>query len=106
MKVRRRTARVTIVMDIARAHATGGADSGSESSPVFVGSAEHGAGVKDGDSLPVIHDEDQWALDWIDISRLQAISEAFDDDASGFVTISEVNHLTSSRPTEWRYLLR
>jgi Ca2+-binding EF-hand superfamily protein len=28
--------------------------------------------------------------------------EAFDDDASGFITISEMNHFTSSKPDKWR----
>ncbi|KAI8975832.1 hypothetical protein BD414DRAFT_497057 [Trametes punicea] len=45
--------------------------------------------------------EDQWALEWINISRLQAIAEAFDDDASGFITIAEVNQFTSTRPQGW-----
>ena len=49
-----------------------------------------------------IHDDDEWALEWININRLQAIAEAFDDDASGFITIAEVNQFTSSRPKDWR----
>jgi len=28
--------------------------------------------------------------------------EAFDDDASGFITIAEVNTFTDYRPVEWR----
>ena len=48
-------------------------------------------------------DEDEWALEWININRLQAIIEAFDDDASGFITVEEVNYFTTSRPKEWRY---
>ena len=50
-----------------------------------------------------IADEDEWALKWITIDRMQAIAEAFDDDGSGFITIAEVNEFTSSRPKEWRY---
>ncbi|KAM5543336.1 hypothetical protein V8D89_003210 [Ganoderma adspersum] len=46
-------------------------------------------------------DEDEWALEWININRLQAIIEAFDDDASGFITVEEVNYFTTSRPKEW-----
>ncbi len=42
--------------------------------------------------------DDAWALDWINLRRLQAIAEAFDDDASGFITIAEVNQFTASRP--------
>ncbi|KAI1785192.1 hypothetical protein LXA43DRAFT_1100597 [Ganoderma leucocontextum] len=48
-----------------------------------------------------VADQDEWALQWIAINRLQAIAEAFDDDASGFITIAEVNHFTASRPKEW-----
>jgi hypothetical protein len=33
--------------------------------------------------------EDDWALAYLNVSRLQPISEAFDDDASGFVTVAE-----------------
>lgn len=35
--------------------------------------------------------------------RLQPISEAFDDDASGFITVNEANTFTTSRPLDWRY---
>ncbi|KAI0331154.1 hypothetical protein GY45DRAFT_1276344 [Cubamyces sp. BRFM 1775] len=56
-----------------------------------------------GENLVInIHDDDEWALEWININRLQAIAEAFDDDASGFITIAEVNQFTSSRPKDWR----
>ncbi|KAI0633741.1 hypothetical protein C8Q77DRAFT_1157905 [Trametes polyzona] len=48
-----------------------------------------------------ISDEDEWALEYININRLQAISEAFDDDASGFITIAEVNQFTAARPQNW-----
>ncbi len=51
-----------------------------------------------------VADQDEWALQWININRLQAIAEAFDDDASGFITIAEVNSLTASRPKEWRWV--
>ena len=43
-----------------------------------------------------------WAIKYIDISRAQSILEAFDDDASGFVTVSEVNNFTRLRPHGWR----
>ena len=46
--------------------------------------------------------QDAWAIKFIGVSRLQPISEAFDDDASGFITISEINRFTSSRPQDWR----
>jgi hypothetical protein len=45
---------------------------------------------------------DAWAIKFIDVTRLQPISEAFDDDASGFITISEMNRFTGSRPPDWR----
>ncbi|KAI9438366.1 hypothetical protein H4582DRAFT_1815213 [Lactarius indigo] len=46
-------------------------------------------------------DPDAWAIKFIDVMRLQPILEAFDDDASGFITITEMNRFTSSRPIEW-----
>jgi hypothetical protein len=45
---------------------------------------------------------DAWAIKFIEVTRLQPILEAFDDDASGFITISEMNRFTSSRPHDWR----
>ena len=51
-------------------------------------------------------DDDLWALEWINLGRLQSIAEAFDDDGSGFVTIAEVNEFTASRTRikdlQWR----
>ncbi|KAI0049994.1 hypothetical protein FA95DRAFT_699202 [Auriscalpium vulgare] len=44
---------------------------------------------------------DAWAIQYISISNLQPILEAFDDDASGFITAIEVNAFTSARPLEW-----
>ncbi len=51
-----------------------------------------------------IRDGDEWALEYINLNRLQAITEAFDDDGSGFVTIAEVNQFTASCPDDWRYV--
>ncbi|OJT10257.1 hypothetical protein TRAPUB_13211 [Trametes pubescens] len=48
-----------------------------------------------------IGDDDEWALEWININRLQSIAEAFDDDASGFITVAEVNQFTTARPKGW-----
>ena len=45
---------------------------------------------------------DGWAIKYLDIMWVQPILEAFDDDASGFITIAEVNCFTSSRPVDWR----
>jgi hypothetical protein len=47
-------------------------------------------------------DPDAWAIKYIDVMRVQPILEAFDDDASGFITVAEVNRFTSSRPVDWR----
>ncbi len=45
---------------------------------------------------------DAWAIKYIDVMWVQPILEAIDDDASGFITIAEVNRFTSSRPADWR----
>ncbi|KAJ7771114.1 hypothetical protein DFH07DRAFT_241844 [Mycena maculata] len=52
-------------------------------------------------SAPQTDSADDWALTYLSVSRLQSISEAFDDDASGFVTVAEANTFTSSRPLDW-----
>ncbi|KAJ3543517.1 hypothetical protein NM688_g5844 [Phlebia brevispora] len=41
---------------------------------------------------------DEWAFQYINVSYLQPIMEAFDDDGSGYVTISEVNRLVDALP--------
>ena len=47
---------------------------------------------------------DEWALKYISVTYLRSIMEAFDDDASGYVTITEVNKLMDLRPPSlgWR----
>ena len=50
-----------------------------------------------------ISEEDEWTLEYINVTRLQPIIEAFDDDASGFITVAEVNAFTLARPEDWRY---
>lgn len=45
---------------------------------------------------------DKWAFQYIDVPYLQPILEAIDDDASGFIRISEVNYFTTARPEGWR----
>ena len=47
---------------------------------------------------------DQWALKYLNSQGLWPIMEAFDDDASGYVTITEVNKLMDLRPPSlgWR----
>jgi hypothetical protein len=46
---------------------------------------------------------DSWAVKYINIGRARSVLEAFDDDASGFVTVSEVNNFTRARPLDWRW---
>lgn len=46
--------------------------------------------------------QDAWALEFLEVQHLQPIMEAFDDDASGFITVNEVNKFTTSRPLDWR----
>jgi len=43
-----------------------------------------------------------WALTFLSSYKVQSVSEAFDDDASGFITVTEVNNFTTSRPMGWR----
>jgi hypothetical protein len=47
---------------------------------------------------------DAWAIKYINLTWVQPILEACDDDASGFITIAEVNSFTSSRPVAWRFV--
>ncbi|KAI0757703.1 hypothetical protein C8Q80DRAFT_1091665 [Daedaleopsis nitida] len=51
-----------------------------------------------------VTEQDEWTLEYINVTRLQAIIEAFDDDASGFITVGEANAFTTARPTEWSLL--
>jgi hypothetical protein len=46
--------------------------------------------------------KDHWAIEYISLSRSQGVTEAFDDDASGFISVKEANIFTSSRPVDWR----
>ena len=55
-----------------------------------------------GDPTRSLREDDIWTLQYIDLMHLQLIVEALDTDASGFVTIQEVNQFTTSRPKEWR----
>ena len=51
---------------------------------------------------PNASEEDQWALEYITVLRVQPLIEALDDDVSSFVTVSEVNEFTAARPLAWR----
>ena len=46
--------------------------------------------------------EDEWALQYITVLRVQPLIEALDDDVSSFVTVAEVNAFTAARPQTWR----
>jgi Ca2+-binding EF-hand superfamily protein len=43
-----------------------------------------------------------WAIRYINTAQLQRMMEAIDDDASGFISIAEMNRFTNSRPRGWR----
>ncbi|KAF9557963.1 hypothetical protein CPC08DRAFT_736574 [Agrocybe pediades] len=45
--------------------------------------------------------DDRWALSYINATYVQPILEAIDDDATGFISIKEVNTFVSSRPEGW-----
>ncbi|KZT25952.1 hypothetical protein NEOLEDRAFT_293094 [Neolentinus lepideus HHB14362 ss-1] len=55
------------------------------------------------ESPPSIDPKDQWALQYIGVVRLQPLIEAFDDDASGFISILEANQFSDPRirPQSW-----
>lgn len=46
--------------------------------------------------------QDDWALEYITITRIQPLLEAFDDDSSSLVSIAEVNIFTEAKPRDWR----
>ena len=52
-----------------------------------------------------LSDEDVWTLQHIDLMHLQPIVEAIDEDASGYITVQEVNKFTAARPKSWRSVL-
>ncbi|KAJ7508959.1 hypothetical protein B0H11DRAFT_1360059 [Mycena galericulata] len=45
--------------------------------------------------------EDRWAIEYITLARVRSILEAFDDDGSGWISVLEANHFTSSRPLNY-----
>ncbi|KAJ7192237.1 hypothetical protein GGX14DRAFT_480287 [Mycena pura] len=53
-----------------------------------------------GHDFPTTQD-DQWTLAYINPAHIQPISEAVDDDASGFVSSREANVFASRRPENW-----
>jgi hypothetical protein len=53
-------------------------------------------------SPPDIPANDSWALEYINVDRIQPLMEAIDGDGSSFITVNELNKFTSRRPKEWR----
>ncbi|KAI0829941.1 hypothetical protein BC628DRAFT_1501118 [Trametes gibbosa] len=51
-----------------------------------------------------VDSDDKWALECLNVNYVSSISEAFDDDASGFLTIDEVNNFARLRPQGWSML--
>ena len=50
-------------------------------------------------------EQDEWTLEYMDVTRVQAIIEAFGDAAasSGYITVPEVNAFTARAPPQnWR----
>jgi hypothetical protein len=58
--------------------------------------------------IPVTPDEvilaDKEFLQYLTMPYTTRVAEAFDDDSSGFIRISEVNEFTSGRPEGWTLL--
>jgi len=57
------------------------------------------------DHAPMIANDEEWAVAYINTFRLRPLVEALDPDCSEFVTIYELNEFTSTRPASWRYAL-
>jgi hypothetical protein len=53
------------------------------------------------DSRSTKQAQDAWAFKHITTARLQPLIEVLDEDLSSFVTISEVNAFTASKPRGW-----
>ncbi|TFK63878.1 hypothetical protein BDN72DRAFT_826239 [Pluteus cervinus] len=55
-------------------------------------------------TTPII--DDRWALTYVNVTHVQPIIEAIDDDGTGFVSIKEVNTFVTSYPPDWTLLQR
>jgi len=53
---------------------------------------------------PIVDPADQWALQYIRVDKLRAIMDAIDTDASGLITVKEINDFTQARPDDWSLL--
>ncbi|CAL1709434.1 unnamed protein product [Somion occarium] len=58
------------------------------------------------DEDAVDHARDDWAYHYISLAWLQPIMEAFDDDGSGYITVTEINRFTDGKPKELRWTLQ
>ncbi|KAG6845148.1 hypothetical protein H0H87_012944 [Tephrocybe sp. NHM501043] len=47
------------------------------------------------------HQDDRWALVYINVAYVQPILEAVDDDGTGFISVKEVNTFVGERPESW-----
>ncbi|KAJ7801495.1 hypothetical protein B0H13DRAFT_1932235, partial [Mycena leptocephala] len=45
--------------------------------------------------------EDRWAIDYVTLARMRPIVEALDNDWSGWISVSEANKFTASRPLDY-----
>ncbi len=53
------------------------------------------------DPIPAEYEKDRWTLAYLNSPHLQPLLEAIDDDATGFITIREINTFVESKPKEW-----
>ncbi|KAF8510368.1 hypothetical protein BU17DRAFT_55442, partial [Hysterangium stoloniferum] len=51
--------------------------------------------------VATIRPEDEWALGYINVFRVQPLMEALDRDVSSFVTVVEANEFAADRPLQW-----
>ncbi|KAG1863753.1 hypothetical protein F4604DRAFT_1040818 [Suillus subluteus] len=51
--------------------------------------------------LPTVDPTDKWCLKYLSIFYVPSLSEGFDDDANGLVSVREVNTFTSTIPVGW-----
>ena len=49
-----------------------------------------------------VSSQDEWTLEYLNVTRIQPIIGAFDDKALGFINVAEVNTFTTTRPENWR----
>lgn len=52
-------------------------------------------------TLPPVDPADKWCLKYLTVFYVPSLSESFDNDANGLVSIREVNSFTSAIPQDW-----